>query len=541
MSTPIRIARRHRQTFPKPPPPGVVIHREEAYGDVIMATAIASRLHEQGIKVTFSCAPEIQPALLHHPHLQSVGYHSNPDVNLDNSYESHPDKKNRRIVEMMADSARGQLSKLGIPLDGNHNLTPRLCATKEEIDNAERLLESHTRPFVAFNPTSNSFRNKSVSPHVWAKVESQGTKLWLGTSQAPPGFVDLNIRRWRDLVGVIAVSDLCVSVDTGPLHVAAGLGVPTVAIEQANDIYERILGDQTDWSSVGSDLDCLGCAESVCPIDATNPPCMFPDPGTITRAIERKLSTVNGTRISAIIPVLKPHPRLLRCIDAVKDQVDEIVVTLDGDANVNGFLPDNPKIAVIPNPTGQRTGCSHTLARAIRHSTGRYLLLLNDDAYADPGSVFHLRMAMANDVAVVGALTRYQSGLIYHGGTSRQSWGFGHIDHNKPTDQATIRARTEMEFVNLAFALVLRDAYFEVRGFDQRYDCYAEDSDFCMSVRQAGWKVMYEPVATAIHDEAQSTTSEQKNSLVHEGNSKLNAKWGWYFRKNYHNQLGSFV
>jgi GT2 family glycosyltransferase len=342
-------------------------------------------------------------------------------------------------------------------------------------------------------------------------------------------------------VGIIAVSDLCVSVDTGPLHVAAALGIPTLAIEQAHSISGRILGDQTDWSSVGRDLKCLGCAEMICPIDATNPPCSWPEPEKISKAIGAKLEAVTGNRISAIIPVLHPQPRLLRCIEAVRDQVDEIVITLDGDADLDGFIDPDPKIVVVPNPTRKRTGCGHTMGRAMRHSTGRFLLLLNDDAYADPGSVMQLRRAMTEKVAVVGALTRYGNGRIYHGGTRRHGTGFGHIDHNAWMGEHSIRARTEMEFVNLAFALVLRDAYFDVRGFDQRYDCYSEDSDFCMSVRKSGWKVMYEPGATAIHDEGQSTTSAQKFELLRAGNAMLANKWWNYFQRNANNQLGSFT
>lgn len=529
------------------PPPSepakadVTIHRAAAFGDVIMASAIASRLHEQGVSVRFSCVPEVQPALFRHPHIKEVCFSERPEVNLDGSYENHPSRKFARTTHLMADSAREQLAKIGIPFVGNHNLTPTLRVTAGEVESAERLLASHPRPFVVFSPTSNAWPNRSVTRDVWEKVECVGTKLWIGTSAAPQGFVDLRIRKWRDLVGVMSLADLCVSVDTGPLHVAAGLGVPTVAIEQSQSIGLRVLGDQTDWSSVGSSLDCIGCGEMTCPIDKDNPPCAKPDPDRISAAIESKLGAVLGNRISAVIPVYRPHQRLLRCIEAVKDQVDEIVISLDGNANLDGFLPDNPKIVVVQNPTGKRTGFGHTMGRAMRRSTGRFLLLLNDDAYADPGSVLILRRAMEPGVAVVGALTRYPNGRIYHGGTDRNRIGFRHIDHNLPVAAATIRIRTEMEFSNLAFAMVIREAYFDVHGFDQRYDCYSEDADFCMSVRKVGWKVMYDPAATAIHDEGQSTTSAEKFDLLREGNTKFLGKWWRYFQRNANNQLGTFT
>lgn len=510
--------------------PVITLHRSEAFGDVIMASAIASRLHEQGYSVRFSCRAEVQPAMQGHPHIATVGLFENPDVNLDGAYEAHMATNKGRWVDMMANSAREQLAKIGVAFEGNHNLTPIVCVSDDEVQSAERMVEGHDRPFVMFNPASGAWPNRTVIREVWEKVTCQGTKFWCGHGNAPAGFVDLKIRRWRDLVGAIAMADICVSVDTGPLHIAAGLAIPTVAIDQCNIIGQRVLGDQTDWISVGASLDCLGCGERTCPIDPANPPCARPDPDRISAAIAARLATVLGNRVSAIIPVLRPAPRLLRCIEAVKDQVDEIVITLDGDANLDGFLPDNPKIVVIKNPTGERTGFGRTVGRAVRHSTGRFLLLLNDDAYADPGSVARLREAMVEGVAVVGAMTRYGDGRIYHAGTARKDAGFSHIDHNKNVSQASIRSRTEMDFVNLAFALVRREAYFCVHGFDQRYDCYAEDSDFCLSVRENGWKVMYEPEATAIHDEGQSTDTRRKLEMIRDGNIKLAAKWSAYFK-----------
>lgn len=521
---------------------GIVLRRSGAFGDVIMATAICSRLHEIGIKSHFACEPVIAPALHGHPHLDTCPLGTKSTLDLDGSYEKSPDRKNRRIIDLMAESAFEQLERVGIKLSGLHNLTPTLHVSPEETEWARVKLADFPQPWIAVVPKSNSWANKTVDRTVWSMVKAPGTLIWTGMEPAPAGYVDFGVRNFRRLMALIAVCDLCVSVDTGPLHVAAALKIPTVAIEQAFSIERHILGKQTDWTGVGARIDCLGCCDQLCQLSPmSNPLCSFPMPEDISAAIEDKWATVDGERVSAIIPVYKPHPRLHRCIDAVIDQVDEVIISLDANASLDGLLSPHPKIRIIPAP-GKRTGCGHTLARAARHARGRYLLLLNDDAYADPGSVKRLVDAMEEKVAVVGALTRYANGLIYHGGTFRPPGhtGWGHIDHLKPASRPSIREKREMEFVNLAFALVRREAYFDVRGFDERYDCYSEDNDLCLSVRKAGWKVMYEPAATAIHDESQSTTSDEKKALLADGSRKFMEKWGWYFQKNQHNQMGVF-
>jgi GT2 family glycosyltransferase len=463
-------------------------------------------------------------------------------ADLDGAYEQHPDRKNRRIIELMAESAFEQFQRFGVNLSGLHNLTPTLSVSAEESAQMAEKLANLPKPWIAVVPKSGSWANKTVDRLVWADVKAPGTLIWTGLDPAPAGYADFRLRSFRQLMALISVCDLCLSVDTGPLHVAAALKIPTVAIEQAFSIERHILGKQTDWTGVGARLECLGCCEQVCKLSPeASPLCAYPFPDDLSEAISDKWETVSGNRVSAIIPVYRPHERLLRCIDAVIDQVDEVLVSLDAGADVSDLIPDHPKIRVIPS-TGKRTGCGHTLARAARHARGRYLLLLNDDAYADPGSVKVLVDAMEPKVAVVGALTRYANGLTYHGGTFRIPGhnGWGHIDHMKPSSKPTIRVRTEMEFVNLAFALVRREAYFDVRGFDERYDCYSEDNDFCLAVRKAGWRVMYEPAATAIHDESQSTTGEEKLKLLADGNRKFMEKWGWYFQHNRNNQLGTF-
>jgi len=50
-----------------------------------------------------------------------------------------------------------------------------------------------------------------------------------------------------------------------------------------------------------------------------------------------------------------------------------------------------------------------------------------------------------------------------------------------------------------AFLLIRREALDAVGGFDERFFLYGEDLDLCRRIRAAGWRIRYDPRATAVH------------------------------------------
>ena len=89
--------------------------------------------------------------------------------------------------------------------------------------------------------------------------------------------------------------------------------------------------------------------------------------------------------------------------------------------------------------------------------------------------------------------------------------------------------------------MVRRTAYYQIRGFDERYLFYCEDNDFCMKMRKAGWKIMYQPKATGIHQEHQSTQNLPNIHSIMMASQKLfGEKWGDYFDWNRNRVPGNF-
>ena len=524
----------------------VAITRRAAFGDVIGASVIADELARMGYRVQLNTLPVIVQSRVfqHHRSISSFGNLEDPcHVNLDGAYEHSPLRGTRSAMSLFYEAAHAQLLRQGIHLRPECNLRPQLRILPEEVEAARQMMAPFPRPWIAVIPNSNAWANRTVPQEVWSDVAHlvDGTMLWTGTDRIhDQNIVDMRITDMRKLMAVLAAADLAVGVDTGPMWCAVGVNTPVLGISQARP-FSVLINDQSDWKDIAPKLPCIGCSDHLCPIDKAAPPCQIVAPGMIASAIRERVETSTGNKISAVIFCLHDRdPRIPRCIEAVLDQVDEVIVSLDGGAT-GAVLPKHPKIKLVRSSEGLKTGFGKTCNRGARASKGRFILFLNDDLYLAPGAVRQLKAVAAQDrVAIVGGLWRYPDGTIQHGGGNRGHGdvGFGHLDWKKT--EPSIIEPTEMEFVTAACMLVRREAFYQVGAFGEEFGNYSEDADLCMKVRQAGWKVMYNPRATAIHDESQ-TTKPEKLQMLRAAHIVFRQKWQRYFSHNPPGQPGIFT
>lgn len=531
----------------------IVVQRTGAIGDAIMALPVAKKLHQRGFEVYFATANICAEAMGKIPYIRKFIAPNTPEengahkVDLDGVYENHPDRRKKHKSVLFLESAKQQLNGHIRRGFDSKNIAPQLEVLQDEEKAAFLKIESYPKPWVMVCPRSDFWPNRTVPDAIWQKAAAwhkveasgDGTWFWTGTSDAPKEFVDLRCRTIREVASYLRVADVVATVDTGPMHIAAALGVPLVVIFQSSS-PELHLTDQRDYTMISPSLGCLNCQLRDCPINKDDPPCRQIDPSRIADAVKTKLETRYAGKVSAIIPVWKPNvERLNRCLKHTLPQVDEVIISIDGDGQIPPGITQVPKVRFVQNPHGERMGFGKTVNRATRQAIGQYLLLLNDDVFLNPNAVQKMREAMTAGVGVVGCRLWYPDRTIQHGGCTRgvSDVGWGHIDHR--AKKPTITTRTEMESVTFAAALVCRKAYFEILGFDEAYDCYYEDNDFCLGVRQRGYKVIYEPSAEGIHEESQ-TSSPMKQELAAASAKVFEAKWRWYFEKNPPGKLGTF-
>lgn len=519
----------------------IIVRRTAAIGDALCTTVVCDKLIEQGYKVVFQTHPSIHCVIRRHTGIVAVkspqGY---CDVDLDNAYEKDPNRKLRHFHDMFMEKANLQLAGKGIKLGPATNCKPRLRVGEDVRAATRETFKDYPRPWVFICPRSNSYTTRTITDGSWVEIAKliQGTKFWLGTHPAPPGIVDLHAKHFDNVIEWIAIADLLVTVDTGPMHVAAALNIPIVAIEQSSS-PQLHLNDQNDYITVAAPLDCLNCQLYVCPINQHIPPCQNIAADVVAAAANAKLS--GHGKVSVVIPTFKaPTARLTKCIVAVLPQCDEIIVTKDAGGEFPEGRFHHPKVQYVSSPKHQ-LGFGKNVNYGVRHSNGEFLLILNDDCFLAPDAVAKLREVMTDRVGVVGHLLRYPDGRICHAGKHRKpgmrGWGL----NNNREWHPTIKEPIEMENVTGTSILVRREAFYDVGGFDEDFYMYCEDDAFTMAMRKNGWKIMYQPNAFGIHEEAQ--TSKLRGNflpLVYEGNATFNRKWGWWLDKNINTVPGVF-
>lgn len=525
----------------------IVVRRTHSLGDVLAATCVANALMEQGLQVHFQAHENSHPLLSRHATVRNYSgiNGKTPHVNLDSAYESDPRRTKRHMADMYISKANEQLAKFGIRLPVMQNYAPRIKPNGVLKQSVMESLQDIPRPWIGIVPRSNCWLNRTVPDQAWSEAAESinGNCLWLGCHGiAPANMADFRCRTVDSLIESLACMDLVVTVDTGPMHIAAALGVPLIAIRQAVDPELR-LSDQRDYSVIRSNLDCLNCQLGSCPISATHPPCQDIEPICISSAVNQRLSLSNG--VSAVIAVYRPDiSRLNRCLECVLPQVAEVVIAADMDTPwpMAGLKQDH-KIKVV-RKAALNTGYGKNANFGARHTAGKYIMQLNDDVFLEPNVIAHLREIMEQDasVAMVSHLLRYPEGPIQYAGKYRPAGarGFGHLDYRKL--KSRYAGPVEQESICGASVLVRREAFYAVDGFDERYFLYAEDDDLAMKIRQAGWRIMFTPNVCGIHQEHQSTNlTPSWRGIMQHSNQLFAQKWKAYFDRNRNpNAIGVF-
>ncbi len=522
------------------------IRRSGALGDALAATCVARKLTEQGYAARFITGPDCRPLIELCQGIVLDGDTNGCDINLDGAYENDPDRCRKSFPEMFIARANEQLRVRKTAITAL-NIAPELSLPAKTKRRFERQHERAERPWIAVVPRSNSFACRTIPDQTWEKFAENvpGTKFWLGNhGPAPDGLTDLNVQDIGEVATACACADLVVSVDTGPMHIAAALGTQVIAVEQSSS-PELHLSDQRDYETVKvANLDCLNCQKNICPVNPKHPPCMDVDHWSIATAVNRKLFGLRTQAVSCVLPVWRPsRERLNTCLAAVIPQVDEVIVCRGQAGQFPEGAMRHPKIRYLVGRHGD-VGYGRNMNYGVRHSMGYWVLGLTDDVYLDPEAVAKLIEVAKQDetIGMVGHLLWYPGRKeIQHGGTRRRPGdiGWGHIDHHAAV--TSMKEPYECENVTGASVLYRRKAFYDVLGFDERYYLYFEDNHMALSLRKAGWKVWYTPHAQGIHDEHASTKiTPNVAKAVSDSKAVFEGCWRGYFDHNRDNNFGNF-
>ena len=143
------------------------------------------------------------------------------------------------------------------------------------------------------------------------------------------------------------------------------------------------------------------------------------------------------------------------------------------------------------------------VARALEQGADA-VMLLNNDVVADPGLLEKLLAALAEDPRA-GAVTP----LIYFAPPTDRIWYAGgrcrpalaHSSHRgiRTRDRGQYRSLEETGYLTGCCLLATAEAWRRVGLLDERYFIYAEDADWSLRARAAGFRLLFVPTARLWH------------------------------------------
>ena len=217
----------------------------------------------------------------------------------------------------------------------------------------------------------------------------------------------------------------------------------------------------------------------------------------LTRSVESIVNSGTNTNFEVIIVDNNSTDQSLSLLEA-----SDIASSLAG------------KLRIVRNSENLGFGRANNQAFAL--STTPFLLLLNPDAELFPGAIDVLMETIKTDAKIAACGPR----IVNTDGTTQTSvffnpprawhtffWQLGlyrllpgkirgqvllgpHFDHLCKLDVPML--------IGAAF-LVRREVIEDIGGFNESFHMYAEDNEWCWRMRQAGWRLVFEPGAVARH------------------------------------------
>ena len=194
---------------------------------------------------------------------------------------------------------------------------------------------------------------------------------------------------------------------------------------------------------------------------------------------------------------------IAECLGTSALGVEVMVVDNYSTDETNALLQHTRGATVLYND--ENVGFLKAVNQAASQAHGRYILLLNNDAQLLPGSLEAAARVLDSspDVGAVGGRLILPDGTLQEAGSivwnDGSCLGYGRGD--SPT-AGPYMFRRNVDYCSGAFLLTRAELFTRLGGFDEAFvPAYYEETDYCMRLWEAGFRVVYEPEAVVLHYE----------------------------------------
>jgi len=219
--------------------------------------------------------------------------------------------------------------------------------------------------------------------------------------------------------------------------------------------------------------------------------------------------------VSAVIVNYNARDHLMECVRSVRaDGVDEIIVV--DNASTDGSLERVAKIDpdVVTVETGGNLGFGSAANRGLAVARGEYVAVLNPDVVVESGTTKALAAALDGDAGLGAVAPRVDNpdGTLYPSVRAFPSMadaiGHAFLGFVAPRNRFSRNYRmldwdhsraADVDWASGTCLMLRADALGDEARFDESYFMYVEDVDLCWRLRDAGWRVGYEPSGRVVH------------------------------------------
>jgi hypothetical protein len=241
--------------------------------------------------------------------------------------------------------------------------------------------------------------------------------------------------------------------------------------------------------------------------------------------------------VSIVIVSFNTRDVLRECLLSVYREVGPLrvqVIVVDNastDGSAAMIEQEFPDVLLIQSEINLGFGPANNLG--FQSARGRYIVLLNSDAFLTEGSLAHSVASMdATPSAGLGGgrligrdgslqpsarmFPTVLSDLIVLSGLAArfsQSRFFGRADRT----WANPMQAAEVDWVPGAYSIIRREALAAVGGFDSRFFLYYEEVDLCRRIKNKGYSICYWPEIAIVHIGGESSRQVRTLQLSRTG------------------------
>jgi GT2 family glycosyltransferase len=230
-------------------------------------------------------------------------------------------------------------------------------------------------------------------------------------------------------------------------------------------------------------------------------------------------------------------------VDTVHGYAYETFLVDNGskDGSPTAVRENFPQVKLILNDTNQ--GFSRAVNQALNRTGGRYIVLLNSDARLQEGAMQALVAFMEDnpDVGIAGGQLINADGSLQNSIAPFPSLATELLNRRLlrtlfpryyPGKEREYPFPIDVDSLVGACIIVRRKAIDDVGNLDEKYFFFMEETDWCLRMREQGWRISFVPHARILHLQGASAAMAKAEAKIEFYRSRYHLFTKWQGRGN---------